>query len=164
MKISLRGPTPVHLTPRRHRIGHFLVRRKEAMERRRFISKPQHAQRAQDPRHPQMIVIKPRHPVPRIDSKIRPADNNFLSSFVVAELQTVETQHPLQSAAETGSQLGLGEEGAADLRCDNRREAEHAFLGQREDGLDVVVGALEARVGPGEDCGEGAVAGVWGGG
>ena len=105
-------------------------------------------------------MIKPRNPVPRINPKIRSADHSLLSSLLAAELQTVESEHALQSAAETGSQLGLGEEGAADLRRDDGREAEHAFLGQREDGLDVVVGALEARVGPGEDCGEGAVAGV----
>ena len=43
MKISLSGPAPVHLTSRRDRISHFLVCRKKSMQRRRFVSKPQHA-------------------------------------------------------------------------------------------------------------------------
>jgi hypothetical protein len=147
MKVSLSGPTPVHLTPRRHRISNFLVRREKPVQRRRFVSEPQHAQRTQDPRHPKVIVVEPRHPVPRVDAEVWCARDSFLPSFI-AELQTVESEHPLHSAAETGSQLGLGEKGAPDFRRDYGSEAEHALFGQRKDGLDVVVGAFEARVWP----------------
>lgn len=92
-------------------------------------------------------MAEPRDPVSRTDPKIRSANDDFFPGWT-AELQAVETQHPLQCAAETGSQLGLGEEGAADFGRDDGREAEHAFFGEREDGLDVVVRALEARVWP----------------
>lgn len=92
-------------------------------------------------------MAEPRDPVSRIDPEIRSADDDFLPGST-AELQAVETQHPLQRAAETGSQLGLGQEGAADFGRDDRREAEHALFGEWEDGLDVVVRALEPRVWP----------------
>lgn len=92
-------------------------------------------------------MAEPRNPVPRIDPKIRSANDSLLSGLI-AELQPVETKHPLQSAAKTGSQLGLREEGAADFGRDDGREAEHAFFGEREDGLDVIVRALEFRVWP----------------
>ena len=92
-------------------------------------------------------MIEPRDPVSRINPKIQSTNDSLLSTFR-AELQAVETQHPLQSPAQTGPQLGLGEEGGADLGRDDRREAEHALFGEREDGLDVVVGAFEFRVWP----------------
>ena len=147
MKAPLSGTSPVHLTTRRYRLGHFLVRRKKPVQRRRFVSEPQHPQRTQDPRHPEVIMAEPRDPVSRVDPEIRSANDDFLPGSA-AELQAVETQHPLQRAAETGSQLGLGQEGAADFGRDDRREAEHALFGEWEDGLDVVVRALEPRVWP----------------
>jgi len=168
MKVPLSSSAPVHLTPRRHRPNHFLVHRKKPVQRRCFVPQSQHAQRAQNPRQSQVIMIKPRHPVSRSCLEIRSARDDtcsFLPGFgFVADFQAVKFEHPLQSAAETGSQLGLGEEGAADFGRDDGREAEHALFGEREDGLDVVVGAFELGVWPGEDGGEGAVAGVWGGG